>query len=183
MVSAARPGLLGRADLLSTCFSGIPATHSYGLHRVPLRGVPIFCCIDVHRLAGVGGQGLSGCLQYPLLGECAVRLWFATMLACAVLQTGLAIAAPDEPLECLLRMHTFNHAFEGFDYYSVTIEEDRPQTDGSCEVTAVASGRFLQSTKRLKILFLLVGNHIIGGQVLEEAELPPCLASEEPRTS
>lgn len=33
-------------------------------------GAPIFCCIDVHRLAGVGGQSLSRRLQYRLLGEC-----------------------------------------------------------------------------------------------------------------
>jgi hypothetical protein len=112
-----------------------------------------------------------------------VRLWLATMLTCIVLHPGLSIAASDQSLEQLLRGHTFNHAFEGFDYYSVTIEEDRSQADGSREVTAVASGRFLENTKRLKVLFLLVGNHVIGGQVLDEAGLPPCHASEEPRTS
>jgi len=36
-----------------------------------------------------------------------------------------------QSLEHLLRGHTFSHAFEGFDYYSVTIEEDRSQADGS----------------------------------------------------
>jgi hypothetical protein len=101
------------------------------------------------------------------------------MLTCTVLHTGLSIAAPDQSL----RGHTFNRAFEGFDYYSVTIEEDRPQADGSREVTAVASGRFLEKTKRVKILFLLVGNHVIGGHLLEEAGLLPCHASEEPCTS
>jgi hypothetical protein len=105
------------------------------------------------------------------------------MLTCIVLHPGLAIAASDQSLEQLLRGHTFNHAFEGFDYYSVTIEADRSQVDGSREVTAVASGRFLENTKRLKILFLLVGNHVIGRQVLEEAGLPPCHLSEAPRTS
>lgn len=112
-----------------------------------------------------------------------MRLWFATMLAVTVLNTGVSLAASDQSLEQLLRGHTFNHAFEGFDSYSVTIEEDRPQADGSREVTAVASGRFLENTKRVKILFLLVGNHVIGGQVLEEAGLPSCHASGEPRTS
>ncbi|MDP3089975.1 MAG: hypothetical protein Q8N04_04815 [Nitrospira sp.] len=112
-----------------------------------------------------------------------MRLWLATMLTCTILHTGLSIAAPDQSLEQLLRGHTFNHAFEGFDYYSVTIEEDRSQADGSREVTAVASGRFLENAKRLKILFLPVGNHVIGRQVLEEAGLPPCHGSEEPRTS
>ena len=112
-----------------------------------------------------------------------MRYWIATMLTCTVLHAGLSIAAPDQSLEQVLRGHTFNHAFEGFDSYSVTIEEDRSQADGSREVTASASGRFLENTKRLKILFLLVGNHVIGGQVLEEAGLPPCHASGEPRTS
>ena len=112
-----------------------------------------------------------------------MRLWLATMLTCLFLSPGLSAAAPDQSLEQLLREHTFNHAFEGFDYYSVTIEEDRSQADGSREVTAVASGRFLENTKRLKILFLLVGNHVIRRQVLEEAGLPPCHGFEEPRTS
>jgi hypothetical protein len=112
-----------------------------------------------------------------------VRLWLATMLTCMILHPGLSIAASDQSLEQLLRGHTVNHAFEGFDSYSVIIEEDRPQADGSREVTAVASGRFLENAKRLKIRFLLVGDHVIGGQVLEEAGLPPCHASGEPRTS
>ncbi len=112
-----------------------------------------------------------------------MRLWLATMLTCMFLPAGLSAAASDQSLEQLLRGHTFNQAFEGFDYYSVTILEDRSQADGSREVTAVASGRFLENAKRLKILFLLVGDHVIGGQVLEEAGLPPCHASEEPRTS
>lgn len=112
-----------------------------------------------------------------------MRRWLVMMLTCMVLHTGLSIAAPDQSLEQLLRGHTFNEAFEGFDYYSVTIEEDRSQADGSREVTAVASGRFLQATKRMKILFLLVGDHIIGGHVLEETGMPPCHASEEPRMS
>lgn len=105
------------------------------------------------------------------------------MLTCLVLHPGPSAAAPDQSLEQLLRGHTFNRAFEGFDSYSVTILDDRSQADGSREVTAVASGRFLQNTKRIKILFLLVGDHIIGGQVLEEAGLPPCRASGDPHVS
>lgn len=112
-----------------------------------------------------------------------MRLWLAAMLICVGLPSGLSAAVSDQSLEQLLRGHTFDHAFEGFDYYSVTILEDRSQADGSREVTAVASGRFLQNTKRLKILFLLVGNHVIGGQVLDETGLPPCHASDEPRAS
>ena len=112
-----------------------------------------------------------------------MRLCLATMLACTVLHTGVSVAAPDQLLNQLLRGHTFNRAFEGFDSYSVTIVEDRPQADGSREMTAVASGRFLENAKRLKILFLLVGNHVIGGQVLEEAGLPSCHVSKEPRKS
>jgi hypothetical protein len=39
---------------------------------------------------------------------------------------------------------------------------------------AIASGKFLNNTKRLKVLCLIVDNRIIGGQVLEGTELPPC---------
>lgn len=105
------------------------------------------------------------------------------MLTCMFLPTGLSAAVSDQSLEQLLRGHTFNHAFEGFDSYSITILDDRSQTDGSREVVAVASGRFLERTRRLKILFLLAGNQVIGGQVLEETGLPACHASDEPRAS
>lgn len=112
-----------------------------------------------------------------------MHIWLAAILSCVLLQTGPALAAPDESLERLLRAQVFNRVFEGFDYYYVTIEDDQPQADGSREVTAVASGRFLQNSKRMKVLFLIVGNQVIGGQVLEGAGLPPCLAPEESRTS
>jgi hypothetical protein len=112
-----------------------------------------------------------------------VHIWLAAIFSCVLLHTGLAIADPDNSLERLLRVQVFNRAFEGFDYYYVTIEDDQPQADGSREVTAVASGRFLQNTKRMKVLLLIVGNQVIGGQVLEGAGLPPCLAPEESRTS
>ncbi len=126
---------------------------------------------------------MSGKLQSLLLGELAVHIWFVAIFSCVLLQAGPALAAPDESLERLLRVQVFNRAFEGFDYYYVTIEDDQPQADGSREVTAVASGRFLQNDKRLKVLFLIIGNQVIGGQVLEGAGLPPCLAPEESRTS
>jgi hypothetical protein len=44
-------------------------------------------------------------------------------------------------------------------------------------VTAVASGNFLQSKKRMKVLFLIVGGQVIGGQILEGTGLPPCVSS------
>jgi len=86
--------------------------------------------------------------------------------------------AGDGSLEQLLRAEVFNREFEGFDAYHVSIEADHPQSDGSREVLAVASGKFLENTKRLKVLFLIVGQRIIGGQVLEGTGLPPCLAAE-----
>jgi hypothetical protein len=86
--------------------------------------------------------------------------------------------AQDAHVERLLRMKAFNQVFEGFDYYTVTIEEDHPEDDGSREVLAVASGKFLEHAKRLKVLFLIAGEEIIGGQILEGTELPPCVSSE-----
>ena len=112
-----------------------------------------------------------------------MRFWLATMLTCMALHPGLSAAASDQSLEQLIRGHTFNDAGEGSDFYSITILEDRSQTDGSREVVAVASGRFLERTRRLKILFLLAGNQVIGGQVLEETGLPACHESDEPRAS
>ncbi len=75
-------------------------------------------------------------------------------------------------------MKVFNQVFEGFDFYSVRIEEDHPQDDGSREVLAVASGKFLEHAKRLKVLVLIAGEEIIGGQILEGTDLPPCVSSE-----
>lgn len=82
-------------------------------------------------------------------------------------------------LELLLRVQAFNKVFEGFDSYIVTIESDQLQADGSREVIAVASGRFLGQEKRLKVEFLVVGEQVIGGQILEHADLPPCTASSQ----
>lgn len=83
--------------------------------------------------------------------------------------------AEDEALVRLLRAQVFNKEFEGFDFYHVSVESDRSYGDGSREVLAVASGKFLENTKRIKVLFLIVGEQIIGGQVLEGKDLPPCL--------
>lgn len=84
-------------------------------------------------------------------------------------------SASDAMIEQVLRAQVFDNAFEGFDYYHVTIEADDPQPDGSREVTAVASGKFLDRIQRVKALFLIVDGQIVGGQVLETNGLPPCL--------
>lgn len=101
--------------------------------------------------------------------------------------TLLLVSAPlwaqDAVLEGLLRTQVFNKAFEGFDSYYVTIEDDQPQADGSREVTAVASGKFLDHVQRMKVLFLVVGDRVIGGQLLEGSGLPPCLAPEQGHSS
>lgn len=100
-----------------------------------------------------------------------------------VIATVLVVAAPvlaeDDALLGLLRTQVFNKEFEGFEYYHVSIESDERHSDGSREVLAVASGKFLDNTKRMKVLVLLVGEQIIGGQVLEHKDLPPCLTPNE----
>lgn len=93
-------------------------------------------------------------------------------------------AFADEPqLVALLRAQAFNKMFEGFNFYHVTIENNLAQADGSHEVTAVASGTFLEHTRRVKALFLVVGDTLIGGQVLEEKGLPPCIPSSGTQAS
>ncbi len=86
-------------------------------------------------------------------------------------------------LEQLLRAQAFNKAFEGFDSYVVTIESDHLHADGSREVIAVASGRFLGQEKRLRVEFLVVGERVIGGQILEHANLPPCTSTSSQASS
>ncbi len=105
------------------------------------------------------------------------------LIACMWLGGTAAVLAADDSLERLLRVQIFDKEFEGFDYYHVTIESDQPQGDGSREVLAVASGKFLENTKDIKVLFLIVGERIIGGQVLEGKDLPPCLAPASPTAS
>ncbi len=107
-----------------------------------------------------------------------MRTVFMALIQILVLAAGLAGWAADDSLERLLRAQAFNREFEGFDTYYVMIEADQPQPDGSHEVLAVASGKFSENTKRMKVLFLIVDGHIIGGQVLEGTGLPPCLAPE-----
>ena len=100
------------------------------------------------------------------------------VLGMAVLLCLTVPAFADESLLVpLLRVQAFNKVFEGFDFYHVTIESDLVQADGSHEVTAVASGTFLEHTRRIKALFLVVGDTVIGGQVLEEKGVPPCIPS------
>lgn len=107
----------------------------------------------------------------------------AAILVSGLLAVGLPVHAQDAGLERLLRAQVFNKAFEGFDLYHVVIEDDQAQSDGSREVTAVASGKFFDQTQRIKGLFLIVGERVIGGQVLEGTGLPPCLAYEDSRKS
>ena len=104
------------------------------------------------------------------------------LVVCGLFPT-VDVSADDVPAERLLRSKAFNRVFEGFDYYTVTIEEDRPHIDGSREVVAAASGTFLQHAKRMKVLFLIVGEEILGGQVLEGTDLPPCVDSTVPAPS
>ncbi|MGQ0555524.1 MAG: hypothetical protein ACT4PN_06225 [Nitrospiraceae bacterium] len=89
--------------------------------------------------------------------------------------------AEDASLVTLLRAQVFNKMFDGFDTYHVRIERDVANTDGEHEVTAVASGKFFDQTRRIKVQFLVVGETVVGGQVLEEQGLPPCLLSVQPR--
>jgi len=85
--------------------------------------------------------------------------------------------AEDARLESLLRAHFFNKEFDGFNYYVLEIEVDQSGEGGVREVTAVAKGEFLGQVQRIKALFLIVGDRVEGGQVLEKNGLPPCLSS------
>lgn len=105
-----------------------------------------------------------------------MRTFLVVTLQIVLLAGGSQVFAGDDALERLLRAQVFDREFEGFDSYYVVIEADQAQADGSHEVLAVASGKFSDNTKRLKVLFLIVDNHIVGGQVLEGTGLPPCLA-------
>jgi hypothetical protein len=107
-----------------------------------------------------------------------MQLLLSFVFAFGSLLSSTVACAQDASVERLLRVKVFNQMFEGFDFYSVQIEEDHPQNDGSREVLAVASGKFLQHAKRLKVLFLIAGEDIIGGQILEGTDLPPCLPAE-----
>lgn len=95
----------------------------------------------------------------------------AAMLLCAMTASA---RAEEPPLESLLRAQVFNQVFEGFDFYRVTIESDIVKSDGTREVTAEASGKFDEHTRRLKALFQLDGRTVVSGQVLGEEGLPSC---------
>ena len=112
-----------------------------------------------------------------------MRIAVIAVIQFLVLAGGTTGWGADDALEGLLRAQAFNREFEGFDSYYVMIEADHPQPDGSHEVLAVASGKFSDNTKRMKVLFLIMDGHIVGGQVLEGTGLPPCLAQEHRSSS
>ena len=112
-----------------------------------------------------------------------MRIVFMALIQVLMLAGGTSGWGADDSLERLLRAQAFNREFEGFDSYYVKIEADQPQPDGSHEVLAVASGKFSDNTKRMKVLFLIVDGLIVGGQVLEGTGLPPCLAPEHRSSS
>lgn len=95
----------------------------------------------------------------------------SVLVACAFIAP---VFAEDPPIESLLRTQVFNKVFEGFDFYRVTIESDIVKPDGIREVTAEASGKFDEHTRRLKALFQLDGRMVVSGQILEEEGLPAC---------
>ncbi|ULA64128.1 MAG: conserved exported protein of unknown function [Nitrospira sp.] len=103
----------------------------------------------------------------------------AASLLCSGLLFSLPGFAQGVTVEHVLRAQVFNRAFECVVFYSVAIGDGRLQTDGSREVATVASGRFLKHTKRVRRLVPMVGEQVPGGQVLQEAELPSCLLSEQ----
>ena len=107
-----------------------------------------------------------------------MRIVFMALIQLFVLAGGSAGWGSDDSLERLLRAQAFNREFEGFDSYYVNIEADQLQPDGSHEVLATASGKFSDSTKRMKVLFLIVDGLIVGGQLLEGTGLPPCVPAE-----
>ncbi len=102
-------------------------------------------------------------------------LW--CLLTAGMLLGAAPLRADDAKLESLLRAHFFNKEFDGFNYYMLEIEADRSGEGGVREVTAVARGEFLGQVQRVKALFLIVGDRVEGGQVLEKNGLPPCLSS------
>jgi hypothetical protein len=107
-----------------------------------------------------------------------MRTFICWVLVILCLFGASVVLGGEEDLVRLLRVQVFNKEFEGSEHYHVSIEADAPQRDGSREVLAIASGKFLEHAKRLKVLFLIVGDRIIGGQVLEGTGLPPCATPE-----
>lgn len=108
---------------------------------------------------------------------------FPILMMAMVLSLSGPTVADDSSLVALLRAQAFNRMFDGFEYYYVKIESDIIGSDGTHEVTAVASGKFLDQVKRVKVLVLVVGDTLVGGQVLESTGLPPCIVSAHPPES
>jgi len=98
-----------------------------------------------------------------------------TATSCYATNTASSQAA----LLTLLRTHPqgFDKKFEGFSSYTITIHEIAPQLDGSQLVTAEARGTFLGLEKRMTVLFLIMGDQILGGQILSATDLQPCTKS------
>ncbi len=104
----------------------------------------------------------------------------ALMLMVFLCPAGLSYA-DDASLATLLRVQAFNKMFDGFDHYHVTIKSDVTQPDGEHEVTAVVSSKFLDQTRRVTVLFLIVSETVVCGQVLDEQGLPLCVLSAQLR--
>lgn len=103
-----------------------------------------------------------------------MRATIALLILAGLLVGAAPSSAGDEALERLLRAQLFNKEFEGYDFYWVSVEEERLQADGLREVMAVAGGKFLDNIRRMKVLVLIAGDRIIGGQILEHHDLLPC---------
>lgn len=88
-------------------------------------------------------------------------------------------ASSQAALLTLLRTHPqgFDKKFEGFSSYTIIVHEIAPQIDGSQLVTAEARGTFLGLEKRMTVLFLIMGDQILGGQILSATDLQPCTKS------
>ncbi len=108
--------------------------------------------------------------------------WLVLSVVVLLLAGVAPVLAADDTLIRLLRAQVFNKEFEGFDFYHVSVESDEQHSDGSREVLAVASGKFRENTKRMQVLLLIVGEQVIGGQILEQTDLPPCTSSSQQST-
>jgi hypothetical protein len=139
-------------------------------------------CMTTKRPSGSVRMGEGRNAKRIVFKEAAMYVRYALGMVVLLCLTVPAFA-DDLPLVALLRAQAFNQVFEGFDFYHVAIENDLARADGTREVTAVASGKFLEHTRRVKVLFLLAGEKVIRGQVLEEEGLPPCAASSSDQHS
>lgn len=171
------PPLSGKRSGRNVCETGRTADCGPSeVWRLPARKKFAVAAIGTHQRASVDSLELSIYNKGRLQEDLMHRFLSAALLG-GWLLSGALVHAQDAAIERLLRVKVFNQLFEGFDFYTVEIQEDRPQDDGSREVLAVANGKFLEHAKRLKVLFLLAGEDIIGGQILEGTDLPPCKPS------